>query len=561
MINDEPSSGQASKGPGQEGTNPPDQQSPYREDRSAVMREGLDLEVDDYDLLNGMLNQIRVDTLFPRMSEERAPLQERTKKGVKLVIQQMEYARLMEDRMEDVEKRLRLIENKKSEPESLTHLPGKTIQPADLIMGIKRMTFQEYLPIDPDKGTLVDPFATIQHKRRHEIPGQLPYHLIDVVVSGMGVPERLGKDQISRPAGDPHDPAASVTAILDQNLTINDQPFVQPERIRINSTMLLRALEKITTAHFALGKIEKEFVLQDQVILRPFKVLVNFEQEIRDEIDRLQKIHMSESSESRPGVPKMAGHEGNNSPTSPSYDLNILPDMPKDAGREHLDDFRDEKSRNATMDASVRGMNEDLESRRCLEELLVLRDLLDKDLKRTIDLRRQMKDGSVQSVAFQDLWHLFPLGSEIVSNGLGGQNQTYRVLNVTGGRHFLCTRFEVGMDPLDPPPNGREVPKFEILSYRYDFDGKELGACQELHTIKSYDGNKAITSLPCFPLVYSKDFHGLKPRDFFISRGKRFIELTRKTEVVHKRYNGLTLAMDALREEVIQTLNISRVLD
>lgn len=45
-----------------------------------------------------------------------------------------------------------------------------------------------------------------------------------------------------------------------------------------------------------------------------------------------------------------------------------------------------------------------------------------------------------------------------------------------------------------------EVPKFEILSYFYGFDGNELGACRQLHTTKSYDGNKAITSLPCFPI-------------------------------------------------------------
>lgn len=95
-----------------------------------------------------------------------------------------------------------------------------------------------------------------------------------------------------------------------------------------------------------------------------------------------------------------------------------------------------------------------------------------------------------------------------------------------------------------------EVPKFEILSYFYGFDGKELGAYQQLHTTKSYDGNKAITSLPCFPIKYSKHSRGVGLRDFFIGRGKRFLELTRQAEVVYKRYNVLTLVMDELREEV-----------
>ena len=111
------------------------------------------------------------------------------------------------------------------------------------------------------------------------------------------------------------------------------------------------------------------------------------------------------------------------------------------------------------------------------------------------------------------------------------------------------------MERWDSASKGRDLPKFEILSYFYSSDGKELGACQQLHTIKSYDGNKAITSLPCFPIIYSKNSRGMKPRDFFIERGRRYIELTRKPEVAHKRYNGLTLAMDELREEVRPILN------
>ena len=147
----------------------------------------------------------------------------------------------------------------------------------------------------------------------------------------------------------------------------------------------------------------------------------------------------------------------------------------------------------------------------------------------------------------------------MVSNSLNGQSQTYRILKVAGGRPFLCSRYDARMDHI-PVVNGSEVPKFEILSYYYGFDGKELRACQQLHTIKSYDGNKAITSLPCFPIIYWKHSRGVNPRDFFIGRGKRFLELTRQAEVVHKRYHGLTLAMDELREEVT-TPHIYRVLN
>lgn len=96
----------------------------------------------------------------------------------------------------------------------------------------------------------------------------------------------------------------------------------------------------------------------------------------------------------------------------------------------------------------------------------------------------------------------------------------------------------------------QEVQRRKTRALMTGFDGKEPGACQQLHTTKSYDGNKAITSLPCFPIKYTKHSRGVGLRDFFIGRGKRFLELTRQAEVVHKRYNILTLAMDELREEV-----------
>ena len=516
----------------------------------------------DEDKLRDMLSRIRVDTLYPSISEREHPLQRRIKEGAKLAVQQMEYVRLMEDRMKDVEKRLKSIENKGVEPEPPAP-PGKTNQPRDMIVGIKRMTWQEYLPTDPNAtNKLTDPFTAVQHKRRHEFAGQLPYHLIDVVTSGMNQPERLGKEQISKPATGPLDPAAPGPTTADQDSAIDDLPSVQPDRIRINSTLLLRALMKITKTHFSLARFDNESTLQDQVILKPFKVFVAFEQEIRDEIDRLEKLHNRDTNHSESEAPETAGIQGQTPLTPPSTDSNVPLDMPVSSSRKDSAGSIGDESKNATMDASVdvkENESSSLESRRCFEELKVLRELLDKDLKRTFELRRQIKDGSARSIAFQDLWHLFPLGSEIVTNSSNGQSQTYRVLNVSGGRPFLCTRYEVDMEPLDPFSSGREVPKFDILSYFYDSDGKELGACQQLHTIKSYEGTKAITSLPCFPIIYSKQHRGVKTRDFFIERGKRVLELTRNTDVVHKRYNGLTLGIDELREEVRQSLRIARV--
>lgn len=547
--NDEASSGQPPNDPRQEGTNPSDKDELSRKEHDTAMR-----DLDDGDDGSDADSRDEIITTEDYHHFARSPLQERIKKGPRRALQQMAYTRLMEDRMGDFEKRLRTMENK---PEAVAPPQGRVTRPTDMILGIKRMNFQEYKPTEPiqePKGVVVP----INHKRRHEFPGQLPYHLIDVVYSATHQQERLGKDQGSKPVAGPPDLAATSVAVPAQEPTTNDGQSVQPERIRINSTLLLNALRQITdcVVSFAKAPLGEELELQDQVILRPFKLLVTSEKEIRNEIEQLEKIHVHSDDDCNARATETAQSGDSRPPSQPITDP--LHEIPQSSSQDHPSKPKDEKPRHSSINASVDGENEGtlpLESMRCLEELRVLRELLDKDLKPTFDLRKQIKDGVARSIAFQDLWHLFPLGDEIVSNDSNGQSQTYRILDVSGGRPFLCERYHAGMDAWESTSNGRDLPKFEILSYFYNSDGKELGACQQLHTIKSYDGNKAITSLPCFPIIYSKNSHGMKPRDFFVERGRRFIELTRKTDVVHKRYDGLTLAMDELREEVRPTLN------
>lgn len=501
------------------------------------------------------MTDIRTDTLWPKRFEEREPLRERIREAPKRVVQYMAYTRLMEDRVADLEKRLRRIEK---QPETVVPPPERIDRPIDsIILDLKRTSLQEYLPTRPN----TEPIGSIEpvnHRRRHEFPGQLPYHLIDVVFSASHQHERLSKDQGTKLLAGPPD-----LAVPAQEPTTNDGKFVPPERIRINSVLLLNALRDITSCIVSFNKLpnREEVELQDQVILRPFKLLVTHEKEIRNKIDELEDIHMNHGSEHKLEAPESA--EGENPPSQSITDP--LHKVSESSGQDHSVSSEADNNVHTTTDASVDGEIKEispLKSLRCLQELRVLRELLDNDLRPTFDLRKQIRDGVARSIAFQDLWHLFPIGSEIVDSNeptglVTGQNQVYRILDVTGGKPFLCGRNLADMAPWDSASQGRDLPKFEILSYFYNSDGKELGACQQVHTIKSYDGNKAITSLPCFPIIYSKNSRGMKPRDFFVERGRRYIELTRKTDIVHKQYNGLTLAMDNLREEVRPTSNVA----
>lgn len=546
-MNDEASTGQPYIDVEKEEANLQDKdESSSKEHDTARSDTGDEDKDSDARSVDSIIYQIGVDSI-PDSSDH---IQERIKKAPKLVAQHMTYTRLLEDRIGDLETRLQKIESKGIEPEVAAPPLEKKILPSNLILGLNRMSFQEYVP-DPKlrlRETTGSP-----HRRRDEFPGQLPYHLIDIVHSATHQPEWLGKDQGTKSAAGGPSLAASSLAIPAQDPTISDMQLVQPERIRINSSLLLSALQKITGFTFTTSRSGDEQELQDQIILRPFKLLVTFEKTIRDEIQRLENMHRQSDNGNECGAktPQTIQVEEMKSPSQPIID--ILHNMPESSSEDDTAGFNEEKLQHSITGVSVDEDDNPLESVRCLEELRVLRELLDKDLKPTFDLRKQIKDGVARSIAFQDLWHLFPLGHEIVSNDFSGQNQVYRILNVCGGRPFLCSRYAAEMEPYESASNARDKPKFEVLSYFYDSDGKELGARQKLHTIKSYEGNKAITSLPCFPVIYSKNSRALKPRDFFIQRGRRYIELTRITDVMHKRYDGLTMSNDELREEVIPT--------
>lgn len=214
--------------------------------------------------------------------------------------------------------------------------------------------------------------------------------------------------------------------------------YPTPERIRINSTLLLELLERITDQNFTRTVFVEGTELRSQVILRPFKLFVIFEQEIRTHANQLRGKFMPNAS-------------GAESPDSALIHNTVSDDCSKMAtgatpSPALSEDQKEPKKRIMTEPKTVEE-EKPHESRRCLEELKVLIDLLDTYLKATFDLRGQIDKGDLHSISFFDLWHLFRHGQEITSSE--GHTQFYRILDITGGRKFLCTRDEAGMEELD----------------------------------------------------------------------------------------------------------------
>jgi hypothetical protein len=173
-----------------------------------------------------------------------------------------------------------------------------------------------------------------------------------------------------------------------------------------------------------------------------------------------------------------------------------------------------------------------------LKHLQMLIDVFDSDLKPMFDLRRDIKAGTLTHIAFQDLWHLFQYGQDVRTNN--NESQVYRVVRWTGGRpdHFI---------PPPPPPS--QVPRvekakgykldFQVDCVYLDFDGHLYAPGYKRSVIRKYEGEKAITSLPIFPIAFTPN--PVKLRKRLTARGDRWLQLTRPDSSTHKHYTGLTL--------------------
>jgi hypothetical protein len=165
----------------------------------------------------------------------------------------------------------------------------------------------------------------------------------------------------------------------------SEEIMYEPERLRIRSRALLSLLSRISGQELLANANTRSIDNPAPVVfLRPFKLFVAYEKEIRAEVPALKlKIKKEEQLEA-----------------SKPIDSNIkTKDLPEFANSDLLQDL----------------------------ELLV--EFFDKDLQPTFELRRKIEDGTLNEIQYQDLWHLFNPGDIVVdpNNNL----EVYRVLDFT----------------------------------------------------------------------------------------------------------------------------------
>jgi hypothetical protein len=185
------------------------------------------------------------------------------------------------------------------------------------------------------------------------------------------------------------------------------------------------------------------------------------------------------------------------------------------------------------------------DSQDALEDFRLLIRFLDEDLKDIFDMRKQIEEGTLDKIAFDDLWHLFHYGEEVIWHDQDKSSiekpRAARVLKFTGGRstkadynHSSFSR--TGTGALGPGSWGHA---FVVQCWTMTFDGSFFWPEEVVVGIRPYEGERDISALPIYPSKF--DRAGLLAD--LIEHGKIYRHFTQQT-FSHRKYLGKNYESD-----------------
>ena len=301
-----------------------------------------------------------------------------------------------------------------------------------------------------------------------------------------------------------------------------------PERVRICSRPIQEILRKMLTTYDPDPQVNWHEAVDGHIVfLRPFKIFVLYETELRDALKDLEKnwhfkeqiILIEKASDRKTGE---QDPEANDS---------------KDAKNEESK----APASNAAKDSTVK-----TDTLKELQHLRLLVEFLDTDLKSTFDLRKQISAKKACPIAFADLWHLYEHGQEVRTPE--NKLQIFKVAKFTGGRDLLVESLPSSVQEVPSSCIDREESNgaFFIECYRYDFNGIQYGPVHKIFEIRRYEGLRDITSLQVYPWCFDGDY--LEKRLQLVQRGEKFMALARTKKTAHRTCCGVSL--DEHTEEV-----------
>ncbi|KAL9064055.1 MAG: hypothetical protein Q9161_009112 [Pseudevernia consocians] len=463
-----------------------------------------------------------------------------------------QYFRIVDYRMEHLERELEKLrgDDSKHKPKDATEeMISKPPEPPKVIQGIRRLNWSDYrlssnpqeatrldnpgvsqkfswegLKVRPDmhqkgRADLTKPSGDQQYTNGSPVSTQ-QHHVLEVLIEDPGINKRR---RVRR-----HDSGEFIIKLSNRdakkyqerdpiNVQNSKTTLQSPERVRLCSKPLLVILSAIVDP---AGPPLWDNI-PHIVILRPFKLFVIYETEIRDALKDLEKKwqsnnQISPSEKASERKPKEQHGEANNS--NDEEDKRYETTVP-----------------NPLVDTVVK-----TDTFEALAHLRLLVEFFENDMKSTFALRKQINAKENCPIAFADLWHLFEHGQEVRTPDVNVQ--VFKVAKFTGGRDLLSDNIE----PSGPNVRTDTDGGFFIECYHYDFNGTKYGPVHRLFEIRRYEGVRDITSLQVYPLSFDPEHK--KGRTHLAQRGEKFMALARVNRTAHKTYRGLSL--DKHAEEI-----------
>ncbi|KAI8954915.1 hypothetical protein F4801DRAFT_530445 [Xylaria longipes] len=430
------------------------------------------------------------ESLFHTRLINAPTLPERRAKAARRLLQSKAYAELVEDRIEDLEQRVRDLSNEKN---PLAEGNGSAEGIPSVIrvvqMGWTDFNNRAFINRKDFKGTWKHrPELDERSRPVIEILIEEPHYGLFLSKSG-----KQNSDD-------------SQSQLNTPNLsTFQPNDFsAEPYQIRIRSKLLLKTLKDITGCNVTVGPHEHRLLL-----LRPFKLLVHFEQNIRNYIQNMELVNSNRDTD-------VNQKRGTNEES-----LELI------ASQRHT--------------AKIAFPIEETQSLSALQQLKLLHSLIDEYLSRPVQLQRGINP-NVTKVTFNELWYIFKPGYEVRTPG-ESQIQVYRVAKVTGGRSVV--KQATGRDPSENlasmklKEEGFSEGSFIIECFYIHYDGTMFGPVNKTFQIRRFDGDRNVTMLPVVPLhCYANEGEIRKGLEI---RGKKFTKLSNPAARAHRKYKGLTL--------------------
>lgn len=290
------------------------------------------------------------------------------------------------------------------------------------------------------------------------------------------------------------------TSEQDAEASKKDRQYA-PYRLAINSKYLLNVLESCT---------ETLFTEEQNVLVRPFKYLVEFESDIKD---------LLESTE--------------------SWCKEAEDEMIRSTKQEDIE-------RTRAMAAQLRRERDEL---RCLVQFM------DHDMRDIFEIKRAIQANTLREIAFEHLWQLYKPGDVVYRTVQDddSRRQAFRVLHVTGGRVCFDTKKLSYFDPVNyrvwdsesederrcrdaVRRSSAQMTNFIIDCFYLESDGVRLAPRPKRFAITPYSGKRPIASLPLRPLQFDPQKEVLEKQ--LVARGARFMEVAQGK---HMEYHGNTI--------------------